>query len=196
MPKRCFGTVEEFKEAIPEEEDLLFDGTENLEQRPKNYNNQKDMYSGKKHTHTSVAMILSNPQKWIYYVSFLYVGSQVDFGIFKEEFDPNLDWFSQYKIWVDLGFVGFDKYYNTKELNIGKKKPRKSTNNPNPTLTDEEKQENKRVSKTRIYVEHAIGGMKRFRIITDRARGKCAKLKNDIIGICAGLHNYKLSLKT
>jgi len=51
------------------------------------------------------------------------------------------------------------------------------------------------VSKERIYVEHAIGRMKKFRILKNKCRLKSSDMKNRIIGICAGLSNYDLSIK-
>jgi len=41
-------------------------------------------------------------------------------------------------------------------------------------------------------VEHAIGGMKRFRVLINRSRIRKPKYKDDIIGVCAGLWNFKL----
>ncbi|MEM9887987.1 MAG: transposase family protein, partial [Bacteroidota bacterium] len=75
---------------------------------------------------------------------------------------------------------------------IGERKPRKSKSNPDPELSEEQKQKNKRVSKERIFVEHAIGKMKRYRILKNRCRLKCQKLKNRILGIAAALWNYQL----
>lgn len=194
MPKRKFDTVEEFEEHTSTASELIFDGTENPTERPQGYDNQKEKYSGKKHTHTDVAMVLSDKATWIYYVSELYDGKNVDFGILKQEFSVGKDWFKNRKILVDLGFVGIDKLYKIKELVIGEKKPRKSKKNPEPELTEEQKEKNKQVSRVRIFVEHAIGKMKRFRILKNRCRIKCPVLKNKIVGICAALWNYQLSL--
>lgn len=194
MPKRKFETVEEFEEHTSSASELIFDGTENPTERPQGYDNQKEKYSGKKHTHTDVAMVLSDKATWIYYVSELYDGKNVDFGILKQEFPVGKDWFKNRKILVDLGFVGIDKLYKIKELVIGEKKPRKSKNNPEPELTEEQKEKNKQVSRERIFVEHAIGKMKRFRILKNRCRIKCPVLKNKIVGICAALWNYRLTL--
>ena len=141
-------------------------------------------------------MLLSDKATWIYYVSNLYDGSNVDFGILKKEFPVGKGWFKKCRVLVDLGFVGIDKLYEIKELVIGKKKPRKSKNNPEPELTDEQKEKNKKVSRERIFVEHAIGKMKKFRILKNRCRLKCQVLKNKILGICAGLWNYHLMLTT
>ena len=154
------------------------------------------MYSGKKKCHTDLAMVLSNKQKWIYYISRLYCGSDNDFGIFKNEFTPGLGWFKKFKVLLDLGFIGFDSNYETGELLIGFKRSRKSKNNPNPSLTEEQKKWNKYISQQRIYVEHAIGGMKRYRVLVNKSRLKCYDLKNSILGICAGLWNFKLLHKS
>jgi DDE superfamily endonuclease len=51
------------------------------------------------------------------------------------------------------------------KIQIPIKKPKKSKNNPDPQLTDEEKEHNKTVSKTRVRIEHAIGSMKIFTIV-------------------------------
>lgn len=48
MPKRSFEKVEEFQEYFDEHKKLILDGTEQRVQRPKNKENQKSMYSGKK----------------------------------------------------------------------------------------------------------------------------------------------------
>jgi len=137
-------------------------------------------------------MVLSNQDCYIYYISELYFGKENDFGIFKEEFEPGLGWFEKYKVAVDLGFIGIDKNYKIKELLIGHKRKSKTKANPNPQLTTAQKEWNKIVSKERIYVEHAIGGMKRFRMLINRGRGKCIELKNEILGNCAALWNYKV----
>ena len=194
MPKRRFETVEEFEAHTSNAAELIFDGTENPTERPKDYDNQKEKYSGKKHTHTDIALLLSDKATWIYYVSELYDGKNVDMGILKKEFAPQKSWFKNHKVLFDLGFVGVEKLYKFKELIIGEKKPRKSKKNPKPKLTKEQKEKNQKISRERIFVEHAIGKMKRFRILKNRCRIKCQKLKNRIIGICAGLWNYQLTL--
>lgn len=194
MPKRKFRNVEDFEVCVDQADELIFDGTENLTERPQKYDKQKDKYSGKKGTHTDLALVLSDKRTRIYYVSKYYDGKNVDFGVFKQEFPPKLPWFKKFKVLVDLGFIGIDKLYDIKELIIGEKKPRKSKKNPSPKLTEEQKAKNKAVSKERIFVEHAIGKMKRYRILKNRCRLKCSVTKNKILGIAAGLWNYQIQL--
>ena len=194
MPKRGFENVEEFEEHIKGAEEIIIDGTENAIERPKGNDNQKVKYSGKKSTHTDIALVMSDKKKWIYYVSKLFDGSNVDFGLLKSEFPPDQDWFRNVRLLLDLGFVGVDKIYNIKELLIGEKKKRKSKSNPISKLSDEQKERNKKVSKERIFVEHAIGGIKIYRILKNRCRLKSMELKDKIIGVCAGLWNYHLKV--
>ncbi|MFK7907870.1 MAG: transposase family protein [Chitinophagales bacterium] len=196
MPKRSFESVEEFEAHLTGAAEIIFDGTENAKERPKGYEKQKDSYSGKKGTHTDIALLLSDKNTKIYYVSKLYPGRNVDLGLLKKEFPPEKGWFKKMKLLVDLGFIGIDKLYDIKELIIGKKKPRKSKKSPKPELTAIQKEKNKAVSRERIFVEHAIGKTKKFRILKNRCRIKCENLKNRILGICAGLWNYHLTLST
>jgi len=195
MPKRRFENVEEFECHVKNAKELIFDGAENLTERPQSNDKQKDKYSGKKGTHTDITLVLSDKNTWIYYLSEYYDGKNVDISILKSEFSPSEGWFKNQRVLLDLGFVGVANYYDFGELCIGKKRPRKSKLNPEPKLSEEQKTINKAVSKERIYVEHAIGKMKRYRILKNRCRLKCPHLKNRILGITAALWNYQLSLR-
>lgn len=132
-------------------------------------------------------MILSNPQRRVLYVSQCWVGKANDYGMFKLEFPPVENWFEQFRIRVDLGFLGFEKDYVCKELLLPNKKKKKQE------LSPEQKAENKLLASERIYVEHAIGGMKRYRILSDRLRVHDVELYNVILGVCAGLWNFYLT---
>lgn len=81
------------------------------------------------------------------------------------------------------------------ELLLGERKKRKSKNNPNPILAAEQKENNKKISRERILVEHAIGKMKIYRILRNKCRIKTIQLQNRIIGLAAGLWNYHLNLE-
>lgn len=196
LPIRKFETVEEFEQALNGANELIFDGVENLTERPKDNDKQRDKYSGKKSTHTDLALVLSDKKTRIYYVSEYYNGRNVDMGVLKKEFPSDQLWFKKFKVLFDLGFQGVAKLYEFKELVIGEKKSRKSKKNPNPKLSPRQKERNKSVSRERIFVEHAIGKMKRYRILKNRCRLKCQNIKNRILGIAAGLWNYQLQLKS
>ena len=194
-PSRGFKTVEEFEKKTKDAEELLIDGFENPIERKKNYDAQKADYSGKQHCHTDIGLCMSDKDTFIYYISELYPGSNVDYAILKQEFPPEQPWFSTKVIKVDLGFTGIKKDYVAKKFVIGYKKPKSSKNNPNAQLTKEQKAHNTQVAKERIYVEHAIGGMKHFRILRNECRLKNIKLKNKIVGLAAALWNFRVRFR-
>lgn len=132
-------------------------------------------------------MILSNPQRKVLYVSYCWVGKTHDYRMFKTEFPPEQDWFQNFRVRVDLGFLGFEQDYVCKELLLPHKKKKKQE------LSPEQKQANKILASQRIAVEHAIGGMKRYRILSDRLRVQDVELYNVILGVCAGLWNFYLN---
>ncbi len=112
--------------------------------------------------------------------------------MFKEEFEITKNWFKDFSIYVDLGYLGFDNNYTTKELFIPYKNPKKSIKNPNPELSKEQKYYNKKVGSVRVKVEHAIGGMKRFRCLSDKYRNKMKSVENHFAILSAGLWNFNI----
>ena len=56
-----------------------------------------------------------------------------------------------------------------------------------PQLSDEQKAANTALSQVRIFIEHAIGGMKRYTILVQVFRNRKADFEDDAVGICAGL---------
>ena len=83
--------------------------------------------------------------------------------------------------------------YRGDQIAIPYKKPRKSHKNPAPHLSDEQKAANTALSRVRIFVEQAIGGMKRYAILVYKFRNHKKDFEDDVIGICAGLWNLALS---
>jgi hypothetical protein len=132
-------------------------------------------------------VILSSPQRKVLYVSNCWVGKTHDYRMFKEEFPPEQNWFKNFQVRVDLGFLGIERDYVCKELFVPNKKKKKQE------LSPEQKQENKLLASERIRVEHAIGGMKRYRILSDRLRVQDVRLYNVILGVCGGLWNFYLT---
>ena len=125
----------------------------------------------------------------------IHAGTVSDIKILEKEFPPEISWFAKKIVRVDLGFQSFVGKYNTKETHIPHKRKRVAKGKSNE-LTDIQKEENKEMGKERIYVEHSIGGFKRFKILVNRLRIKSKYLINQIIGVCAGLWNFSLSLKS
>jgi hypothetical protein len=83
--------------------------------------------------------------------------------------------------------------YSGDQMDIPTKKPRKSQKHPNPPLSAAQKAANTVLSQVRIFIEHAIGGMKRYTIVVHVFRNHTEHFEDDAIGICAGLWNLVLS---
>lgn len=107
-------------------------------------------------------------------------GKRHDFRLFEESKVKAL---SKITIKVDTGYQGISKIHTNSEL------PKKrSKKNP---LTKEDKQRNREISSERVPNEHAIGFVKRFRILSERYRNRRKRFGlrfNLIAGIC----NYEL----
>ena len=190
LPKRKIRTLEELFEAFPEVKEIIIDGTERPIQRPKDVEKQKKNYSGKKKAHTCKNIVISNENRRISYLSPTTEGKNHDYGIFKEEFPPPSDIFPEnVTLWMDLGFIGVEKDYPCATVMMPKKKPR------GKELTNEEKKHNKAINRFRVVVEHAIGGVKRFRIVTDKFRNRKGGFDDKVMLISCGLWNYHLLLR-
>jgi len=87
----------------------------------------------------------------------------------------------------DTGFQGFD----LTEVTIlqPKKKPRGGE------LSDLDQHVNEWLSSLRIRVEHAIGGVKRYRIVKDKIRIWKEGVRDSVMEICCGLHNFRLNFR-
>jgi len=135
--------------------------------------------------------VISDSKRYIWYVSPIYKGKWHDYKILKKEFPPGQGWFEGLEVDLDLGFQGFIKDYKCHKARIPHKRKRVKKGQCNE-LSEEQKVYNKQVSGERILVEHSIGGMKRYRILCHRNRLKIVRQINQIVGICAGLWNFKL----
>ena len=104
---------------------------------------------------------MSLPNKCIVFLGRTFRGHHHDYTMLKQEFPPEVDWFADLNIRVDLGYLGIKSDYLGDQMDIPTKKPRKSQKNPNPQLSEAQKIANKVLSQVRVFIEHAIGGMKR-----------------------------------
>ena len=114
------------------------------------------------------------------------MGKAHDYAQLKYEFPPDQSWFSDLVVSLDLGYQGFSKDYDCQLVNQPQKKPRQAE------LSLEAKAANQQVSSGRIWVEHAIGGLKRYRYLSDRLRTHKVKLYESALLVCAGLWNFYL----
>ncbi len=193
MPYREFATPEDVKAALQGVDRLLIDATERAYHRSTDSTKQREHYSGKKKQHTLKNTVMSLPDKLIVFLGRTFSGHNHDYSMLKQELPPELDWFTDIHVRVDLGYLGIQSDYRGDQIDIPTKKPRKSKKNPNPQLSDEQKAANKALSQVRIFIEHAIGGMKRYNILVHVFRNRKVDFEDDAIGVCAGLWNFALS---
>ncbi len=102
----------------------------------------------------------------------------------KEEFPPEKNWFSKFKVRLDLGYLGFDKDYECQQVYLPAKAYKKRP------LTEEQKLSNRQMSSQRVGIEHSIGRMKRYRILSDRLRMHNFETYDDTLEVWAGLWNF------
>jgi hypothetical protein len=81
--------------------------------------------------------VIATMTKLILFIGQTFSGHNHDYKMFKEEFLRYEAWFEHLSVLVDLGYQGIIKDYEGENIQIPFKKPRKSKNNPNPTLTAE-----------------------------------------------------------
>ncbi len=175
-------------EAAPalEIEKFAIDGTERRRQRPKNQEEQKRFYSGKKKTHTvKNNLIVTLGKRRVEYLGDTWEGRKHDKKICDEEGHEFPEGSTLYK---DTGYQGYEPAgVHTRQP---KKKPR------GRELTQEEKEQNSLISSVRIVVEHVICGVKRCRIVKDVFRNTRDKFADLVMEIACGLHNFRTAYRT
>ena len=181
LPARKIRSVEEFLEKFPEAKEVFFDGVERRTQRTRN---QQKTYSGKKKAHTRKNVIVANQKRKVLVLTRTKPGRRHDKKIADKfllaEHVPD-----EVMIGGDSAFQGIQHIHPNSWL------PHKGTKKK--PLTIQQKQENTILSHFRVCVEHAIGGMKRFRAFADVFRNRLGYLDDQIALLAAGLWNYHLT---
>lgn len=90
-------------------------------------------------------------------------------------------------LYQDKGFQGFLLPGVT--IFQPKKKPRGGE------LTPPEHATNRQISSIRMRIEHAIGGVKRYRIVKDTIRLLKDGIRDAVMETCCGLHNFRLQYR-
>jgi hypothetical protein len=143
-----------------------------------------------KKIHSRKALIITNKEKKILYVSALFSGKTHDYELLKRSIPKNTDCLLAKEILVDLGFIGIKKDYKIENLRIPHKKKRVKKGESNE-LTKEQKEENKEIGRHRVGVEHAIGQIKNCRILHQTIRIKRLSTLDLIVSTAAALVNFR-----
>jgi DDE superfamily endonuclease/Helix-turn-helix of DDE superfamily endonuclease len=161
---------------------LIIDGTERRRQRPKNREKQARHYSGKKKTHSDKnIVIVTQPRNRIGFLSHTCVGKTHDKKIADDEaicYPPKAI------LYKDTGFQGYEPAVAITYQ--PKKKP------PRGELTVAEKRTNRKLSRIRVKVEHALSGVKRCRIVKDILRNTKEGVSDSVMEAACGLHNLRV----
>lgn len=169
----------------PDQDRLYFhDGTERPINRPSDDDDQTTYYSGKKKQHTVKNNVIINSRCKIIFLTDTVEGKKHD----KKLADETGYTLPPDSILVqDTGFQGFD----LEDVLIlqPQKKPR------GKTLSALSKAINQWISRLRIRIEHAIGGVKRYRIVKDKLRNWKKGIRDLLFETCCGLHNFRLNFR-
>lgn len=121
-------------------------------------------------------------QRKIIFLSETYEGKMHDKKIADEQ---PLEFDSEIELLQDSGFIG----HHPKNARV--RQPFKNTKLKR--LTEEQKKENKMQASKRVRVEHAIGGVKRLRIVKDIFRNRRDGMIDMSMQVACGLHNLRLA---
>jgi hypothetical protein len=178
------GTLEELLEKHPEFKEIFIDGTEQELPRPKDKARRKDFYSGKRKRHTAKMQVLSTRNRLILHLCRHVPGRVSDLLLLRATGVMRKILKKSVVVRVDKGYEGLEEEYPQVRV----EKPRKARR-AHP-LTVLEKIYNRAMSTLRIPVEHAIGHLKKYRLLAGIYRGKPERYDESAL-VIAGLHNYK-----
>lgn len=180
LPERCPEHLQALLSSSSTQEFAL-DGTERRRQRPRDYEEQKKYYSGKKKAHTvKNDLVVEIASGYIKYLSQTVEGKKHDKKILDEE---SLGFPSNSSIYQDSGFQGYEPEGTLTYQ--PKKKPR------GRELSVSEQFLNSIISSTRVVVEHVISGIKRCHIVKDVFRNTKQQFNDIVMEIACGLHNFR-----
>lgn len=159
---------------------FVMDGTDRRVRRPKNKDQQKRLYSGKRKTHTKKnLLIVSNRQ--VKYLSQTRPGSVHDLRLTEEIARRRFP--AKSGLFVDLGFLGYKP--RGSEVWIPEKKPK---GKPLPPWW---KTIHRAMASVRVGVEHVISGIKRCGMVSDIFRNFKRGYDDLVMEVACGLHNFR-----
>ncbi len=150
-------------------------------QRPIDGDEQEEYYSGKKKCHTIQNILLIQETCTVAYLSPTHAGKWHEKSIVDDE---------QYRLpagsvlYQDMGFQGFTVAGVV--IQQPTKKPRGGE------LTDAQKAENRRIASEKMRIEHTMCSVKRCRIVKEKIRYWQTTIRDMVMDIACGLHNFRL----
>jgi hypothetical protein len=160
------------------------DGTERPIHRPADPEEPQDYYRGKKKGHTLKNLLVINETCHVCFLSHTYEGKASDKSLAEL---AGYTWLPGSCLYHEKGFQGFCLQDVTSVQ--PKKKPSGGELTPPETAT------NRRIASISIRIEHAIGGVKRSRIVKDNIRLLKDGMRDAVMETCCGLHNFRLQYR-
>ena len=150
--------------------ELIVDSCEQPRQRPKEYEEQKKFYSGKKKNHTLKNQFIVTPNgQEIVDVTVGKPGPTSDIKIWRE---------GQSKLGCSQRFKGDKAYLGEPQIETPQKKRK------HQKLSSAEKEQNRKKASQRIFVEQVIRLVKIFRVAQERFRLRIENYQKVILTIC------------
>ena len=75
---------------------------------------------------------MSLPDKFIVFLGRTFSGHHHDDNMLKQELPPDVDWFTDINVLVDVGYLGMQSDYRGDQSEVPHKKPRKRKKHPSP----------------------------------------------------------------
>ena len=184
---------------------ILLDGTHSRIMRSGDPDWRKYTYSGKKKAFTYNTNIITAPNRMILWIGKSVPGSTHDLTLLREDM-PDFGFLtkammaatapgclpgeSRTVIVVDKGYQGIQVLYPGAEIWM----PTKSNRGSDPEtggLTQQDRDRNAEINRVRIAVEHAIGRIKQYGVMTQPYHGTPEQF-NDELNVVTGLVNFHL----
>jgi len=178
---RRVSTLEELEEVFPDFKAFL-DATEQEIPRPKNKRRRKSHYSGKKKRHTVKTQVMVNKKGVISHKTPYARGRRHDYDLFKD-CHPVVP--PEVEVGMDSGYQGVQKDFPDLNTRLPEKKQK------GKPRTKQQKRRNKKLAQERVVVEHAIGRIKKYKIIGTEFRNRLNRY-NTVFSITCGLVNLSL----
>ena len=184
LPARRPADLDTLLAEVPELRLLVMDGVERPVRRPKDPDDQKKNYSGKKKAHRKKNLLLSSERR-VVYLGPTSPGSVHDKKLADES---GLSFPADALVVKDTGFQGYEP--PATDTLQPKKKPRGRELHPI------QKTINQLISRVRVTVEHAIAGIKRCHIVADTFRNRRQCFVDEVMLVASGLHNLRVVTRT
>jgi hypothetical protein len=183
LPERKMSSIEEFIKRYPTVKKVIIDGTERPISRPKDQDQQKLNYSGKKKRHTRKHIAAVDETK-----RGLILGKAREGKVHDKRAHDEDDLIGsipeEIPIEADSGFLGLQKQYDN--IHLPHKKPKGGE------LSEIHKEENRLLSSSRVVCENALAGVKRYGAVSQIYRNRTEDFDDSLMLTAAGLWNLYL----